>query len=97
MTNLDRLQATKTLYCQLLPCVSLAAANPTQATIDAALAAVETASYSGQLALKPSTSMDGEQYDWVGYAQDLRKGIAELNDLIRMEGFPWIARSRARP
>lgn len=96
-TNLQRLQAAKTNCIDLLLVVQLAANNPTPANIDAAVSAINGATYSGPLVPKPDYSLDGESYQWASYAENLTRQIAALNDLIAREALPWRIRSYARP
>lgn len=34
---------------------------------------------------KPSYNVDGQRFDWAGYAKELREEIRELNDELREE------------
>lgn len=96
MTNLQRLQAAKTTCIQLLSVVNLAAVNPTPANVDAAIAAINDGSYTGNLVLKPDQSVDGESYQWSAYADALTSRIEKLNALIQAEAMPFVIRSRVR-
>lgn len=96
-SNLQNLQAAKSLLTQLLVRVNLVIANPTQANIDAAITAINEGALSGQLAAKPDYSLDGESYNWNAYKDSLIKNIADLNQLIQAESMPWMVRSRSRP
>lgn len=96
-TNLQRLQAAKSNCIQLLLVVQLAANNPTPANIDAAVTALNSGTYAGNLVPKPDYALDGESYQWAAYAEALTQQIAALNDLIQCESLPWRSRSYARP
>lgn len=99
MTNtvLQNLKAAKQNISQLLVVVTLAARNPTPATIDAAVTAINSGTYAGNLVPRPSYSLDSESYDWPGYVKSLTDALAAINDLIQRESLPFIVRSRARP
>lgn len=94
---LQNLQAAKQNISQLLVLVTLAAANPTPANIDAAVTAISSGTFAGNLVLKPDTSVDGESYQWAAYQESLTRQLASINDLIQKESSPWIVRSRVRP
>ncbi len=96
-SNLDRLQALKALYLQLLLQVQLALATPTPANIDAAVAAVNNATATNPLVPRLQYSLDGESYDWAGYQSMILDQIPKLNALIQAESLPWCIVSRARP
>lgn len=94
---IDNLTAAKFNISQLLVVVTLAAKNPTPANIDAAVTAVNSGTYTGQLVPRPTYSLDGENYDWAGYLQTLTDAMAKINDLIQRESLPYVVRSRVRP
>lgn len=65
--------------------------NPTRANIDAAIGAADAASI---IRPKPTTSIDGESWDWTGYQQMLMSQMQALKTLIQMENGPWEIRTR---
>lgn len=78
---------------QLLVLVTQVIASPTQAAVDAVVAAANTA---GVLAPKPTYSLDGESYDWAGYQTMLIGQQRELMRAIQLAGGPFTVVSRAR-
>lgn len=66
--------------------------NPSAANIDAIVAQAQDA----QLTPKPTTSVDGESYDWAGYQAGLLEQMDRLTDLINRISGPWEIRTRAR-
>jgi hypothetical protein len=96
-TVLENLKAAKQNVSQLLVAVTLAAANPTPANVDAAVTALNSGTYTGNLVPKPTYSLDGESYAWGEYQEILTRQLAALNDLIQRESLPFRIRSYARP
>lgn len=81
-TDLDRLVRAKSNYTRILLALTEVIANPTQATIDALVAAESTA---GIVRPKPTASADGVSYDWTGYQQMVINQIEVLRKQIALE------------
>ena len=95
-TALQNLQAALLLQTQALAAIELVIAAPTQSNVDAAIAAVNSNALSGRLGLNPTTSIDGESYDWNGMRNTLTQSIEKLQELIQRQEGAWLIRSRVR-
>ncbi len=76
--------------------VQVVIANPTPANVDAAVNAIESGTSTGLLQLKPTTSLDGESYNWESYlvalGSEVDKWILRRQQLAN----PWEIRTYAR-
>lgn len=77
--------------CRLLVMVHQVIANPTQANLDAIVAA---AGNTGTLVPKPNYSLDGESYQWESYRRSLEASVEGLHKLITILGGSFEIRSR---
>lgn len=93
-SNLDRLNAIKQMYLDLLLQVQLNLSNPTPANIAAAVALVNSASDTNPRIPKPMYSRDGSQVDWTAYQQTLVDMLDKINALIQAES-PFAVNIRA--
>jgi hypothetical protein len=89
-TTLDTLQRAYANYARLLLLVTEQIANPTAAGVDAIVAAAQAG---GLLTPKPTVTVDGESYDWVGYQTFLIQQMEALKRLIALESGPYEVRS----
>lgn len=90
-TTLAALERARENAARQLLLVQEVQANPSQAKIDAIVAAVTDANVTP----KPTYSLDGESYNWESYAESLLRQIDKLTDLINKLSAPWEIRSRA--
>jgi len=77
--------------CRIMVMVTEQIANPTQANIDAIVAA---ASASNICTPKPDISVDGESYNWSSYLQTLGGILEQLRKVEAMMSGPFEIRSR---
>jgi hypothetical protein len=92
VSDLDNLIQVKTNYTLLLVSVTQVIQNPTQANIEAAVAAANNL---GTLTPKPTYSVDGKHYDWVGYQKMIVGFLDDLRKRIQDEGGPFQLVTRA--
>lgn len=79
-------------YTRILVFLTEVIANPTQANVDAVVAAAGTDSL---LAFRLDHSLDGESYNWVAYAEHVTKQIDILRKMEVALSGPYEVRSRA--
>jgi NurA-like 5'-3' nuclease len=90
----DALQAAYDNYGRILLMVTMQIQAPTQANVDAISAAIKaTGTGTGTLVMKPTYSLDGESYDWVGYQSFIIQQMLNLKTLIAVESGPYEVRS----
>ena len=89
--NVAGLQRAYDNYVRLLVMLTEVIANPTRANVDAVIASADA---SGVLAPKPTWTLDGETYDWLGYQTMIMDKLAALKSLIQLEGGPYEVRTR---
>lgn len=89
--TVSALERAKQNCARLILQVQEVIANPTQANIDAIVAAADG---TGLLVPKPSYSLDGESYDWPGYVDRLLETMDKLQALIVKLAGNFIVRSR---
>ena len=77
--------------CRLLVLVHLVISNPTEAGVDAIVAAAAT---TNTLVPKPSYSLDGESYQWESYRRSLEDSVERLQKLAVILQGPFEVRSR---
>ena len=80
-------------YSQILVLVTQVVNSPSQAAVDAVVAAANTA---GILGPKPTYSLDGESYDWTGYQNFIVSQLRELMRAAQRAGGPFSVVSRVR-
>ncbi len=82
----DTLQAAYQNYARLMLLCTQVIAQPTQANVDATLTA---AAQNNIVRPKPTSSVDGESYDWTGYQTFLITQMKNLKELIAIESGPY--------
>jgi len=87
----DNIQRAILNYSRALVACSEVIANPTQANVDAAVAA---GAATNLLNFKITYSVDGENYDWVGYQTFLASQLEQLQRVSVILGGPYELRSR---
>lgn len=80
-------------YTRILVLVSEVIANPTQANVDSVVAAAGTSS---TLNLLVNHTLDGQNYDFVGYQDFLMRAIEQLRKIEATISGPFEVRSRGR-
>src|SRR6266478_4823708 len=95
-SNINTIQAAQDNACRLLLMVEMAIASPTQANVDATVAAIRQGNLDNTLTLRPQTSLDGESYSWPEYKTALTTFIHECQRLLIMFGGTFISRSMGR-
>lgn len=99
--NVNALQQALDNMARLLVLTTQAQTSPTQDNVDAVIAAYTTAqtqggTEGGSLVPKPTYSLDGESYDWAGYAVMLQESILRIQKLIVLLGGNYLIRSRSQ-
>lgn len=89
----DTLQRVYDNYARIWLMLTEVIASPTQANIDKLLS---TAEGTGVMQPKPTTSVDGESYDWLGYQAQLGEIMANVRRQMVFAAGPFEVRSRAR-
>ncbi len=92
MADVDNLVQVKNNYTLILVAVTQVIQNPTQANTEAAVAAANNL---GTLTPKPTYSVDGKHYDWIGYQKMIVDFLDTLRKRIQDEGGPFQLMTRA--
>ena len=88
-TDVAALVRARSNCIRLILLVQEQVANPTQANVDA----IVRAATNDVLVPKPDYGLDGESYQWAGYAESLQRQVEQLTKLINMLSAPWEVRS----
>lgn len=86
MAIVDNLTTAYTNYSLILVALTQVIANPSQANIEAVVLAATNA---GVVTPKPTYSVDGKNYDWVGYQKFIIDSMDTLRQRIQDEGGPF--------
>lgn len=93
-TPAQNVQQALNNYTQALVLITQVIANPTQANVDAAVQQIDRL---GVIQLKPTYSLDGENYDWAGYAEMCSRQIEKLQILAQRLAGPFAITTRLKP
>lgn len=96
ITNYDRRLAIRNQVEDLLLLVTTVVASPTQQSVDALVAAINAGTSTSPLIPKPTYSLDGESYDWAGYANMLAGLLRTLDEAVQ-RARPYFLLTKMRP